>query len=298
MPPVSNRYTARINLVTNHISDNLTKDLTLNALAQVAAFSAYHFHRLFKLGAGENLSDFVARRRLERAIALMKASRSRSLTQIALECGFSELSAFSRAFKAQYGMAPSAWNRSEPLQESKIRQAPHDLALYTAEAMEQLAQDRAFDVTIREQPAQQLAYIRVQNPYAQPERIVQAYASLLAWVDARTQRGTLIGMSQDDPDVTPPELCRYDVCMTVPETLQADDGVSVRTLPACCLATLHCIGDIAQVDKAWQYLYRHWLPNSGYVPDNLPAMEIYVRTPNEIGWEHFDLECAIAIVPM
>lgn len=173
-----NGYAVRINQVTTYINDHLQQTLSLEALARVAGFSPYHFHRLFKKETGETLNEFVTRRRLERAIALMKASRRLSLTQIAIECGFSELSDFSRAFKQRYGISPSRWDRSRPLQESKIRQAPAALPVYTSAEMAALRLDPAFEVTLRDVPALRLAYIRVTNAYAQPDAIMEAYRVL------------------------------------------------------------------------------------------------------------------------
>ncbi|HEX6035853.1 MAG TPA: hypothetical protein VFY83_15550 [Anaerolineales bacterium] len=47
-----------------------------------------------------------------------------------------------------------------------------------------------------------------------------------------------------------------------------------------------------------QYLFRYWLPRSRYQPANLPGMEIYRRQPIELGWETFDIDCAIPIVAL
>ncbi len=297
MTPRHDTYTAQINRVTTYISTHFMDVLRLDDLARIAGFSPYHFHRIFKNSAGESLNDFVVRRRLERAVALMKANRSASLTNIAVESGFSELSDFSRVFKQRYGITPSKWDRSTPLQLSKIRQAPSKLPLYTANELDQMEDISEFNVRLRELPEQTLAYIRVTNAYANPEQIMRAFTDMTSWACTHAPGGTLIGMSEDDPDVTPPEQCRYDVCMTVPASTKPEAHISLRTLPACRIAAIHCVGDIARVDRAWQYLYRHWLPYSGYLPDNIPAMEIYVRTPDEIGWETFDIDCAIAVIP-
>lgn len=290
-------YSAQINRVTTYISVHITETLRLDDLAQIAGFSPYHFHRIFKNSTGENLNDFVVRRRLERAVALMKANRSAQLTHIAVESGFSELSVFSRLFKQHYEFAPSQWDRITPLQLSKIRQAPSSLPLYTPAELEQMKDAEAFEVRLRDLAEQTIAYIRIVNAYANPQQIMQAFLDLTSWAKVHAPGGTLIGMSEDDPDVTPPEQCRYDVCMTVPAATKVPAHLSVRTLPACRIAAIHCVGDIALVDRAWQYLYQHWLPYSSFLPDNIPAMEIYVRAPEEIGWETFDIDCAIAIVP-
>jgi DNA gyrase inhibitor GyrI len=74
--------------------------------------------------------------------------------------------------------------------------------------------------------------------------------------------------------------------------------VSLTTFPACRVAAVHCLGGIEQADKACHYLYRYWLPRSRYQPANLPGMEIYRRQPLELGWETYDIDCAVPVVPL
>ncbi|MBL8130867.1 MAG: GyrI-like domain-containing protein [Anaerolineae bacterium] len=105
-------------------------------------------------------------------------------------------------------------------------------------------------------------------------------------------------MSQDDPEVTPLDQCRYEFGFPVPEDWQGEGEISIRQFPACEIAAVHCRGDIYKVDRAWQYLYRYWLPNSRYQPANLPVMEIYQEQPAALGWETFDLECAVPITTL
>ncbi len=66
-------YTPRINHIQNFIAEHVRDDLKLDTLAQVAGFSPFHFHRIFKNHVGETVNDFVVRSRLERATALMRA---------------------------------------------------------------------------------------------------------------------------------------------------------------------------------------------------------------------------------
>ncbi|MDQ2693595.1 MAG: GyrI-like domain-containing protein, partial [Chloroflexota bacterium] len=106
----------------------------------------------------------------------------------------------------------------------------------------------------------------------------------------------LYGMSQDDPDVTPLRLCRFDWCLSVPSHWQAEGEVSVITFPECQVAIIQPIRDVMQEYKALQYLFRYWLPRSRYQPANLPGMEIYRRQPIELGWETFDIDCAVPVV--
>lgn len=293
-------YLQRINLVLDYIRQHLTDDLSLDTLAAVASFSPYHFHRIFTSVTGETLNDAVGRLRLERAVALLKASPKTTITQIALDCGFNSASSFSRAFRKRYGIAPRSWDRYTPLKERKNGQVLEGFPVYTGEQLEQYAASAGFVVRVCPMPEQKLAYIRVFNSY-QPPGVVAAYDRLIDWFCARggdLAQTTLIGMSQDDPAVTPLELCRYDICLTVPQDWTGDNDVNMRMFPACQLASLHCAGDIYKVDAAWQYLYSDWLPNSRYQPDNLPAMEIYRKQPREIGWLEYDLDCAVPVIAL
>ena len=60
-------YEKRVNRVIDHIRDHLADELSLESLAAIAAFSPFHFHRIFRAMTGETLAAFVQRLRLERA---------------------------------------------------------------------------------------------------------------------------------------------------------------------------------------------------------------------------------------
>jgi AraC family transcriptional regulator len=293
-----NIYLQRINLVADYVREHPAGDLSVHTLARVAGFSPFHFHRVFTCVTGEPVNRFVSRLRLERAAALLKSAPEMRVIDAALACGFASASSFSRAFKKRFGVSARSWDRQGPLKDSKDGQLLEGFPHYNLDVLDDLAAGGEFEVRLRSLPARQLAYIRVLDSY-RPGRVTSAYDRLVEWFVARggdPAHTGLIGMSQDDPDVTPLALCRYDLCLQVPEGWGAEGEVSVRPFPACHIAYIHCRGDIFLVDRAWQYLYRYWLPRSSFVPDNLPAMEIFRRQPAELGWEEYDLDCAIPIV--
>src|SRR5438105_9024753 len=102
-------YIARINRVIDHIDAHLAEPLDLQALAAVAHFSPWHFHRVFQAVTGETLADRVRRRRLEVAAAKLLASPPATALAIALDVGFGSAEVFTRAFKAHFGVTPSDW---------------------------------------------------------------------------------------------------------------------------------------------------------------------------------------------
>ncbi|MFK5057974.1 helix-turn-helix transcriptional regulator, partial [Klebsiella pneumoniae] len=88
-----------------HIDDHLERPLDLAELADVAHFSAFHFHRLFAAWAGETLGDYVRRRRLEVAALRLATQPRLSVLEAAVSVGFGSGEAFSRAFRARFGSA-------------------------------------------------------------------------------------------------------------------------------------------------------------------------------------------------
>jgi AraC family transcriptional regulator len=296
-----NLYLQRINAVIDHVRENLKDDLSLDVLARVAGFSPFHFHRLFKSLTEETVNDMKVRLRLERAAALLRATPQLSITEAAFECGFKSGSVFSRLFKKQYGLNARQWDRRSPLKNSKNGQVSERFPRYTLEQLSGFSKQDEFTVRLRSLPEQRLAYIRVYDSYSKFSRVVEAYYHLIEWYRQRggsLEQTTLYGMSQDDPEVTPLRLCRFDWCLNVPADWEAEGAVSIQDFPACRVASIRCLGGILQEYKALQYLFRYWLPHSRYQPANLPGMEIYRRQPIELGWETFDIDCAIPVVAL
>jgi len=300
-PTQENLYLQRINAVIDYVRDHLQDALSLETLADVAGFSPFHFHRVFKSITDETVNDMVVRLRLERAATLLRATPTLAITAAAFESGFSSVAVFSRAFKKQYGLNASQWDRQSPLENSKNGQVLEGFPRYTLEHLSEFDGQEKFDVQVRSLPEQRLAYIRVYDSYSDYRRIGDAYYRLIEWYRQRggqLEDTTLYGMSQDDPEITPLHLCRFDWCLRVPADWQADAEVSIQTFPACQVAVIRCEGDIMQEYNALQYLFRYWLPRSRYQPANLPGMEIYRKQPIELGWETFDIDCAIPVVEL
>ena len=82
--------------------------LDVPALARIALMSPTHFTRSFRATFGETPHRYLQRRRLERAMALLRATE-RPVTEICLDVGFTSLGSFSRTFTHVIGMPPTAY---------------------------------------------------------------------------------------------------------------------------------------------------------------------------------------------
>ena len=230
-------YEIRVNEVINFVEAHYSERLLLEKLADVAHFSPFHFHRIFNAFTGETPHAYLTRIRLEKSIALIERG-SRSLTEIALDCGFASGSDLSRSFKQQYGFSPKGYSRERMLQESKIRQELLGNAGY-ANPMNSDAVADGFRVTVAEQPAMRIAYVRVIGGF-RPERILSGLERLLDWSKAHGfyPGNKLIGRSKDNPGTTPKSKYRYDWCMEIPEDFKPDREVSYGRIPAHKFALL------------------------------------------------------------
>jgi len=103
--------------VTEHIQQNLDKDLTLGELAAVVFMSPYHFARLFKSSTGVPPHRFVVRQRVARARACL-ATEALSITQISRMVGFRTPSHFTTVFRRLLGVTPGAY-RAAALRENR-----------------------------------------------------------------------------------------------------------------------------------------------------------------------------------
>ena len=86
------------------------KPLDVAALARVALTSEAHFIRSFRAAFGETPHRYLQRRRVERAMFLLRET-DRSVTDICLDVGFTSLGTFSRTFRGIVGETPSAYRR-------------------------------------------------------------------------------------------------------------------------------------------------------------------------------------------
>jgi AraC family transcriptional regulator len=260
---VTGNLAHRMNRVFDYIERHLSDDLSLERLSAVAAFSRFHFHRLFRAWTGETLKDFVRRRRLEAAGMHLRFEPHDSITQVAQGVGFESPAAFTRAFRLHFGMTPSAWRfGGHALWESRLATStPPSLTRY--------------DVEVRYQPAMQVLYWRAQGDYSQT--VAALWARFVPWTQALGLEGqTRLGMGLDDPAVTPASRCRFDACVVLPPDWR-DPGlrVSRREVPAGWVAALAYDGPDTGIGKAWHQMLIDWLPNQAFTLADRPFFERY-----------------------
>ncbi|MCR8643094.1 helix-turn-helix domain-containing protein [Paenibacillus sp. N1-5-1-14] len=299
-------HVVRMNKVINYIQHNLDQDLSLQVLAEQAAFSPYHFHRIFKQVVGIPVNAYVRREKIERAAKMLVHNLNTELTSIALDSGFSSVSTFSRAFKERFGMSATQYreqyiaspNSKICKTDSKDWQAispAERYDTYTAAAAESIIQ-RGFEsmnVIVKKLPDLRVAYVRVYEGYEPSElsaSIDAAFNKVCGWVGARelyAPETMVLGMFFDDNLVTSSSNRRYDAAVTVPgEVLTGTDGIDIQEIPTGQYASCRVEVDsslpgamgqaVQQVDHAFKHILQDWLPTSAFQLVDQPMLEWYV----------------------
>ena len=298
-PGTSADYLGRINRAIDHIVQNLRDPLRLDDVAKVACFSPFHFHRVFRSILGETLNQFVNRLRLERALGILSTHPDRSLTRIALDCGFASPSDFSRSFVKRYGVPPSRFDleaahaerRCEIQTVSSSPETRHRLAKLPAGE-----NPDGFSVELRELPARCVAYLRVLNSF-QPGVVEAAMERMLSWADARgLSGGQWLGYMWDDPKIVATKDCRYDIGLEVSD-VKPEGEIGRMEFPAMTVAQIEVKGGLDLEMRAFDWLWGTWLPSSGLVPADHPGFEAWLGRPFAHGHEYFEILLQLPVVP-
>lgn len=297
-------YRRRVCRAMDYIAKHLDENPSLDDIARAAPFSKFHFHRIFRSFVGETVGEFTRRLRLERAAnALLLGDKD--ITTIAHECGFSSSQNFAKAFRKHFDQSPSEFreHRKRGNIESNGGNALSDDrwqdALIAIDDIAQHERSNSMKVEVKEMPAHHVAYVRAIGPYG-VEVCGSAFEKLMRWAGPRglAGKGPSLGVCWDNPEVTPPEKCRYDACLPVPEGTKVDGDVALQTIEGGQFAVLHCEIDPDGFSAAWDELMCKWMPSSGYQPGDRPCYELCHSDPSTHPEGKFVVDICCPVKPL
>jgi len=257
-------YAMRLERVFRWLADHLDDTLDLTRLAEVAAMSPYHFHRIYRAIQGETAADTVRRLRLHRA-AVELITGELPVTRIARRAGYASQEAFTRAFKAAYGVPPARYRASF---------VPSPTPTRTEDAMDTTM---TYQATIRETPTLRVAALAHHGDYLNIGNTFERLAAIAGGQGLFGAGTRSFGIYYDDPASTPREALRSDACVTLPDGKTPSGELQLREIRGGRYAvTLH-VGPYAELHFPYTWLYGTWLPTSGEEPADAPSIEEYLN---------------------
>jgi AraC family transcriptional regulator len=269
-------YRRRINRVVMHVQAHLHDDLDGQVLAEVAAMSRFHFHRVFSAMTGVTPSAYVQRVRLAAAVAALRGSAA-SVGRIALDCGFDSGAALAKALKREYGVSPSAARTAllDPrigLGTPAAPSHPHRRKTMLQPTLQDLPAQQLLCATERGATnndltaASQRAFARL-FPAAESLGIAARSTACLAICPDEMK-------SPDDPDMRFIAALAFD---GPPPELTGTPGIECQTIPAGRWAVFRHLGPYSTLWQTWVAIYRDWVPATPLALRDAAPYELYVN---------------------
>lgn len=298
-------YLSSINRAIDYIEQNIDKPLDLLQVAEVANFSPFHFHRIFAAIKAETLNNFIKRKRLEKA-ASMLINSAHSITEIAINCGFSSNAVFARSFKNHFNMSASKFRENgflsyfEKMGERNANSKQYFERLETVTEEILLTGKRIYkEVQVKELPKHCVAYSR---HYGRFEDIGTVYERLFRWAGPR---GLLqwpemkaITLYHDDPKITDIDKLQQSACITIDPSVKVEGDIGKLFIEGGKYACAKF--EITELDftAAWTSLCAGWLPESGYEGDNRFPYELYHNDHTQHPEKKFIVDICIPVKPI
>jgi AraC family of transcriptional regulator, multidrug resistance transcriptional activator len=105
-------YLKLINETEDYIEVNLSEKITLDKLAKHLNISKYYYHHIYSKNSSETLKQFITRIKMERSAVYLVVNKDISITEVALNYGYSDASSYNKAFKKYYNKTPLQFRKA------------------------------------------------------------------------------------------------------------------------------------------------------------------------------------------
>lgn len=267
-------YRRRLTKVIDYMYENISGDLDVNTLADIANMSPYHFHRIYREMAQENINATVRRMRLQQAAAeLIKDEWP--LAKIATSVGYQSLEAFSRAFSKQFGETPSDYRKARS---GKALNLQPYVAMLPTEPSEYV---EMFEVEVLDFDGLNLLGYEHQGDYLD---IGKAFEKIFQYAGIKNllrEESRSFGLYYHDPKTVTTEELRSVASVSVANEVELsdEDAPEFIAIPKGKCATLLFKGSYAELEKPYDWFFGEWLPKSGHEAADFPPFEEYLNDP-------------------
>jgi AraC family transcriptional regulator len=281
--------------------------LDLAELAERAALSPLHFHRIFRGMLGETPLELHRRLRLERAAWRLTFAHSR-ITQVAFEAGYETHESFTRAFREAYGLAPSEFRERAQVprtrrEQSRLFELAAGSGLHFRDPSEpdvpwSITQgENRMKVDIQTLPDQRVAALSHTGPY---NTISAAFARLSAIAGPAGLFGhpgaAMVAIFHDDPETRPAAELRSDAGIVVAAQMALPEPLHEVRLPAGRYACTTHVGPYEGLGDVWAHFMGRWLAQSGHRVGSGAMFELYRNSPMDTSPSELVTDLYLSIV--
>lgn len=277
-----------------HIDACLDQPLDADSLADRAAMSRHHFHRMFRAYVGCSVGGYIMRRRLQRACALLVSGRE-SVLEVALSAGYESAQSLAKAMRRELDTTPTAVRRGDAAPWTNLLTAAHLPQAGSVHEgdlpMEPTRHDTLPDGLVALTATARGMVDRTMSRAAQ-----QAYGELMSAIERAGQMPqirSVISLSPDDAQGPDDPHCRFIAGAVFGYAMERGSGhctqpeialhgsLAWQPLSAGRYAVFTHIGPYSTLYRTWDAIYRQWLPASGEQLRDAPPMELCITCPGQ-----------------
>jgi AraC family transcriptional regulator len=240
---------------------------SLDELAEAAALSKYHFHRIYRLLLGETCQQTQLRLKLAKAGQALTLAQN-SVTEAALQAGFASSQSLAKALQRELGS-----NATD------LRSDPDRLSC----VMQELARPRQvtespYQVTLVSLAAGTVVSITTQGLYP---KLNDTYGSLFSMLADQAGILAILGLAYEDVDSD--VSARFDCALLVkPLPQQLDPELQLQQLSAQQYLVFRHLGGYQRLSDSIDWLYAYCLDCSFFLPADRPCLHHYLDDPEQV----------------
>lgn len=272
---MTSTHSQRLARICDYIQQNLDEAMSTTMLCERAAFSPFHFHRVFQARLGVSVTQYIQLTRLKRASYRLAFEANKRVIDIAMEAKFESPEAFARAFKRITGQTPSSF-RAQP-------NWPHWHSIFDLPLIPTIG-GTEMTVRIVEFPTTDIAFARHQGP---AEKVLETAGKFIAWRKTTglspVETSKTFGIPYSDPKTTPAEDFIWDVGGSISGDVPENPyHVRKGQIPGGRCAVLRHHGSHDTLEKTVYYLYRDWLSQVDESLRDAPCFFHYINLIHEV----------------
>lgn len=286
-----------INRAIDFIFSHIDEELSVEHIADFCGYSKFYLSRLFKAETGESIYSFIKRTKVEQSAFRLKVETGRSITEIGGEYGYSA-SNYATMFREHFEKSPAQFRR-EIVEKSVFHPFFHG-----KENKLESFEDCCKKISVENLPDFFVLYERHKGNY---HNLQKDWCDFMErYKDFITPQTVLIERTINDPSITKPDECLYEVCITVNKDdprlevqKTAAAGITSRcgtsTAPNTMIleggkfAVYHYKGYPQMIYSAFQSFFCTWLTKTGNKVDNRSGFDIFRKIDDESLYMELDL---------
>lgn len=285
-----NFYEGAVRRAVERIVQGIDEALDLEDLANEAALSPFHFHRVFRGMVGETPLELHRRLGMERAAWALRNKEAR-VTAIAFDAGYETHESFTRAFRDRFGCSPSEFRRRRRVEDGPDCERAPQIELAARSGIHFVPDcplpfnfdlfigDQLMNAEIVDRPELRVATVHHKGPYNRISEAFGRLGNIAGKAGIIGPSATMIAIYHDDPETTAEEDLRSEAGIVVPENASLPSELMEMRIPSGRYASATHIGPYEELGDAWARLMGGWLPSSGQRVGDGVSYEIYRNTP-------------------